>query len=115
MLEKLPGESSLFDIDCSYLLATAETITGTPTLAALPTPGGADNLTIGGVTVNAAPITYDDGRTAAIGKVIQARISGGGVVAGQTKRTYAVTATFSTSNGNTLQAKARLDVLSLEP
>lgn len=113
MLEKFPGESALFDFDCTYLLATAETITGTPTLAFLPALTGPDALTFGAAAVNAAPVTYDDGRVAAIGKVIQVRISGGTSATDQVKRQYAVAATFTTSAGNTLTAKALLDVLSL--
>lgn len=115
MLEKFPGESAVFDIDCSYLLATAETITGTPTMAQLPVLTGGDALTFGAPVVNTEAVTYADGRVAAIGKVVQVRISGGTSASDQTNRTYAVTATFSTSAGNTLVAKALLDVLNVGP
>lgn len=65
--------------------------------------------------VNAAPVTYPDGRVASIGKVVQVRISGGSASNAKDSRRYSVTATIGTSDGNTLQAKALLSVMPLEP
>lgn len=112
-LEKYPGESTVFDLDCSEILAAGETITGTPAMSFLPALSGGDALVFGAPLVNAAAVTYPDGRVVAVGKVIQVRISGGTAATDQVKRKYAVAATFSTSSGNTLTAKALLDVLSL--
>lgn len=114
MLEKYPGESALFDIDCSELLAAGETITGTPTMAHYPT-GGDNDLTFGAPEVNQVPITYADGRTAPAGTVVQVRISGGSLANNVDDRRYSVTATFTTSNSNTLQAKALLTVKQVYP
>ena len=115
MLEKLPGESTIFDIDCSALLADAETITGTPAMTFLPALTGPDALTFGTALVNGAAVTYPDGQVAAIGKVVQVRISGGTCEATQRQRYYSVIATFSTSAGNTLVAKPLLAVLTTNP
>lgn len=112
MLEKYPGESAMFDIDCSNLLASGETITGTPTMAYTPNGmAGGDALTFGTPTVNATPVTYPDGRVAAVGKAIQVRISGGTARGTKDGRKYAVRATFDTSAGQTLVASAMLNVL----
>lgn len=115
MLEKFPAESALFDLDCTELLDDGETITGTPTMSFLPALGGGDALTFGTPAVNAAPVTYNDGRVAAIGKVVQVRISGGTSEATQRQRYYSVAATFTTTAGNTLVAKALLAVLTMNP
>lgn len=115
MLEKFPGENALFDIDCSDLLAATETITGTPTLAFLPALTGGDALVFGVPTVNAAAVTYPDGSVAAIGKAIQVRISGGTSTSASVPRAYAITATFTTTAGNTLVAKASLQVMAVGP
>jgi len=114
MLEKYPGESALFDIDCSELLAAGETITGTPTVAGLPNVSP-DALTFGSPVVNVTAVTYPDGRTVAAGKVVQVRISGGTALNTKDPRRYAVTATFTTSLNNTLVAKALLNVLPVGP
>jgi hypothetical protein len=115
MLEKFPGESAVFDIDCSQLLATSETITGTPTMSQLPALTGGDVLTFGSPLVNTQAVTYSDGRVAAIGKAIQVRISGGTAANTKDSRHYSVIATFSTSAGNTLVARALLSVLPADP
>ena len=115
MLEKFPGESAMFDIDCSQLLGTGVTITGTPTMSFLPALTGGDGLTFGTPTVNTQAVTYSDGRTVAAGKVVQVRISGGTAANSKDSRVYAVAATIATSDGNTLQAKALLNVLPLYP
>ena len=60
MLEKFPGESALFDIDCSQLLGASETILGTPTLAFLPALVGGDALTFGTPAINTEAVTYTE-------------------------------------------------------
>lgn len=115
MLEKYPGESAVYDLDCSQLLATGETITGTPAMSFLPALSGGDALTFGTPAVNTGAITYTEPtgetRTVAAGKVIQVRISGGTAASSTAKRLYYVAATFSTNLGNTLVCKAVLQML----
>lgn len=115
MLEKYAAESAIFTIDCSQLLAAAETITGTPTMAFLPALTGPDALTIAAPVVNTQAVTMPDGRTVAAGKAIQVRISGGTPSTDTQARTYAVTATFNTSTSQTLVAKSLLQVLPISP
>lgn len=119
MLEKFPAEAATFNIDCSDLLPSGVTITGTPTMSFLPALSGGDALTFGSPTVNSQAVTFTepDGttRTAPIGTVIQVRISGGTSASNQTQRSYSVLAQFTASNGDTLVAKALLAVLSTAP
>lgn len=115
MLEKYPGESALFDIDCSQMLETGETITGTPAMSFLPALTGGDALTFGVPNVNTSAITYSDGRVAPAGTVVQVRISGGTAANTVDPRKYSVAATFSTSASNTLVGRAILAVLPMEP
>ena len=115
MLEKYPGESALFDIDCSQLLAAGETVTGTPAMSFLPALTGGDALTFGTPAINASPVVYTEAdgttRTVAAGKVVQVRVSGGTATSSTDPRKYFVAATFATSAGNTLVAKAELRLL----
>jgi hypothetical protein len=118
-LEKYPGTSDVYDLDCSVMLPSSVTITGTPTMSFLPVLTGGDALTFGVAIVNTVPIDYteSDGstRTVAAGKVIQVNISGGSVPDKQTRRDYAVAATFTGSNGKTYVAKANMQVLTMFP
>jgi hypothetical protein len=114
-LEKYPAESVVFDIDCTALLASSEVIQGTPSMAWLCDVAGATALTFAAAQVNSAPVTYPDGVTAAAGKVVQVKISGGAVAAGSPLTTYAVTATFGTSLGNTMVGRSILRVLNPAP
>ena len=79
ILEKRLSESLVYDIDCSPSLAANETITAVAT----PT---ADNggVTFGVPVSNSVPVTYPDGVTAGVGKVVQVRITGGVIPAGST-------------------------------
>jgi len=116
MLEKFPGESALFDIDCTDLLAAGETITGAPVMSQLPAGlTGSDALTFGAAQVNTQAVTYPDGRVAAIGKALQVRISGGTAKNAVDSRHYSVIATLTTTAGNTLVARAILSVMPPDP
>lgn len=69
-----PGESVLRYIDFTYVMPSAETLTGTPTVAAQEGSG----LTLGSPVVNTATITeLETGRVIAIGKAVQVRMSDG--------------------------------------
>lgn len=107
-LEKRTSESIQYDINCSFLLDSGETVTGIPVISA-----DQSGLVLGAATVNAAIINYDDGTSAAIGKVIQVRISGGLIPFGQTSQLYTIRAVFTTSSSNTREATVLLNVTNL--
>lgn len=71
-ITKHPSESVLYAIDFTELLASGETLSGTPTVAGSPS-----GLTIGTPAVNTGTVVDDEGNTIAIGKAVQVRISGG--------------------------------------
>lgn len=114
-LEKYPTESVTFEIDCSGQLAASELITGEVQMSADPALTGDDALAFRLPVVNSSPITYGPGKTVPAGKIVQVRISGGSVPNGQRQRAYSVLATFETSLGNTVVAKATLIVKSTKP
>jgi hypothetical protein len=114
-LEKYPGSSDLYDFDFTGVLASAETLVSVDLVEALPLLTGTDALTFGSKTINTASVTYPDGVVAAIGKVVQVRISGGNADVGQPKRNYAISLTCTTSLGNTPVIKADMAVLTKSP
>ena len=111
-LEKFAGESAKFDLNCTDNLSTGDTITGTPTMSFLPALTGGDALVFGTPVVNTVAVTYSDGKTGKIGGVIQVNISGGTPENSTSARMYTVLATFNTTLGYTLVARAKLAVLS---
>lgn len=110
-LQKYPGEDAFFHINCAKLLDPGATIVGTPAMAFLPALTGPDALTFGTPQVNTAPVTWPDGTSADAGQVVQVKIAGGQPDPKRVGRPYSVTATFSTSNGDTLVARVNLLVL----
>jgi hypothetical protein len=115
-LTKYPGSGSeIYDLDCTARLAAAETLVSVDSMSFLPALMGADALLFGATSINASQIVYEDGVVAAVGKVVQVRISGGTSETNQPKREYSVIATCTTSAGNTLVVKAPLHVLTLAP
>lgn len=105
ILEKRTSESIGYDINCSQLLNSAETISGSISISSDTT-----GLTFGLPVANSQVIAYDDGSTAAIGKVVQVRISAGTIPTGKTERIYTLRVLFSTSDGNTREATVLLKV-----
>lgn len=111
-LEKRSSEGVLFDIDCSLLLASGETITSVTSITAEPVTTPA--ITFGSPVINAAPVTYTDAfgstRIAAIGKVAQVQISGGKIAAGAQVQDYIIRAKLATSlnNPGPVEATVRL-------
>ena len=87
-LTKAAVEFVTESIDLTGLLATSETLTGTPTVTA--TPAG---LTLGTPSVNTTALTDSDGNTIAIGKAVQIDISGG------SRGRYELTVSCGTSAG----------------
>lgn len=66
---KHPGETRNLAIDCTELLDSDETFTGTPTFSA-------SGLTFSGAKTNSTAATIRN-RTVAVGKALQASVSGG--------------------------------------
>ena len=99
-LSKRSFDNVSCDINCSNVLAAGETITGTVTASVAP----AGELVLGSPVVNTVAVTYPDGTTAAIGKVVQVRVSGGSIKTGQDSQDYVIRLHFSTSAGNQLEA-----------
>ncbi len=105
ILEKRTSEAIWYDIDCTYILDTLETITSV-TLVTADQIG----LSLLGPAINPAPITFSDGQVAAIGKVISVQISGGIIPAPQINQLYTIRALFVTNEGNTREATVLLNV-----
>jgi len=104
ILEKRTFDRRVFDIDCSELLDTAETISSVTAITA--DQGG---FTFGTPAVNAAAVEYpDENRTVAIGKVIQVRIEDGAVPAGKNELLCTIRARFATSLNPRLEATVLL-------
>jgi hypothetical protein len=106
VLDKRTRDVRIYDIDCTDLLALAETITSVTSVAA---DQGA--LTFGTPTINAAQISYADGRTAAIGKVIQVQISAGTIPTGQSNLQCTVRALFATNVSSAVEATVVLRLI----
>lgn len=106
-LEKRSSESVIFDVDCSQLLASGETISSVSSVSA--TPSG---LSFGLPVVNTAPVTYTDAfgstRTAAIGKVVQVQISAGSIPANAQTQDFIVRVKVVTSLNPLVEATVRL-------
>ena len=104
ILEKRTYDRRVFDIDCSELLDTAETISSVTAITA-----DRGELVFGVASVNSAEVEYpDENRTAAIGKVIQVRIDDGEIPAGKTELLCTIRARFATSLNPRLEATVQL-------
>lgn len=91
-LSKRSFDAVTCDINCSNVLAAAEKIVGAVTVLVSP-PG---ELVVANPVINTAAVTYPDGTTGAIGKVVQVRVSGGKVKTGEVSQDYTVRLQFST-------------------
>jgi len=69
---KMAGEVLDYAADFGELLDASETLTGTPTVTALPA-----GLTIGTPAVNSTALTDPEGNTIGIGQAVQVQIAGG--------------------------------------
>lgn len=105
ILQKRTTEDIWYNIDCTNLLEPYETITSITGITADQT-----GLTFSGAAVNDAPVTFPDGYTAAIGKVISVYISAGVVLAGDTYQIYTIRPVFVTNAGNTRESTVLLNV-----
>ena len=109
-LKKRTSEDIWFDMDCTNLLNTSETITSVVSVAADQT-----GLTFGSPVINGQAITYPDGRAAAIGKVIRVKIAGGSISAGAKENRYTVRAVFNTNDGSNKREATVVMVVTNEP
>lgn len=105
ILEKRTSESIYYDIDCTYILDTLETIDNVISVLA-DQPG----LVILGPAINPIPITFPDKQVALAGKVISVQISDGVIPAPQINQLYTIRALFETTDGNTREATVLLNV-----
>ena len=106
-LEKRSAESVTYDLDFSQLLAAGETIASVTALIAepvTPTP-----LTFGAGVVNTLAVTYAD-HVAAIGTVVQVRISGGMVKPTLQVQDYIVRCRVVTSVNPVVEGTVRLQL-----
>lgn len=111
ILVKRSSESRLFDIDCSSLLGSTETIGSVASIAAEPTTVPA--LAFGSPSVNTNPVTYVDedtglSRVVAAGKVIQVQISGGAIPAALQSQLYVIRPKFATNLDPVVEATVQL-------
>lgn len=108
ILEKRTSESIYYDIDCTYILDTLETIDSITSVLS-DQPG----LVILAPAVNPIPITFPDKQVAVIGKVISVQISEGIIPEPQINQLYTIRALFETSDGNTREATVLLNVTNI--
>ena len=105
ILEKRTTESIFYDIDCTNLLDTNETISSITSVTSDQT-----GLTLSNQAVNTSPVTFSDGVIAGIGKVISIYISAGIIPTGSINQIYTIRPVFSTSEGNVREATVLLNV-----
>ena len=105
VLEKRTSEAIFYDIDCTNLLDVIETITSVTSVLS-----DQIGLTFLGAAINSDLITFPDGYSAAIGKVISVQISGGAIPTPQVNQLYTIRALFVTSEANTREATVLLNV-----
>lgn len=108
ILEKRTSEAIYYDIDCTYILDTLETISSVTSVTA-----DQEGLVILAPAVNPIPITFPDGQIAAIGKCISVQISEGIIPEPQINQLYTIRALFETTKGNTREATVLLNVTNI--
>lgn len=108
ILEKRTSEIIFYDIDCTNLLEVTETIT-----SIISVTSDQEGLVMLAPAINAQPVTFSDGITAAIGKVISVQISEGVIQPPQINQLYTIRALFMTSENNTREATVLLNVTNL--
>ncbi|MGF6837087.1 hypothetical protein QF001_000954 [Paraburkholderia youngii] len=93
---KDPRETVVLTFDATLMLASGETLTGTPTVQ-ITTVSGSDatpSLVVANMTINAAALSFV-GKTIAVGAAVQAVAS-----AGNFASQYLIAITCQTSNPN---------------
>jgi len=108
ILEKRTTESIWYDIDCTNILDTTETILSITSITSDQT-----GLVFTAPAINSSPVTFPNGVIAAIGKVISVYISGGIVSSGATNQVYTIRPIFNTSEDNIREATVLLNVTNI--
>ena len=108
ILEKRTTESIWYDIDCTHILDTTEIITSITSITA-----DQEGLVFLAPAINVVPVTFPDGITAAIGKVISVQISEGTIPTGATNQIYTIRPLFDTSDGNIRESTVLLNVTNI--
>lgn len=108
VLEKRTSETIAYDIDCTNILDPEEIIETVE-----PIEADQAGLTFSAPAINAAPVIFPDGVTAAIGKVISVFIGGGIIPTQQVNQLYTIRAVFNTSENNTREATVLLNVTNI--
>ena len=96
-ITKQPTEVIAAFMDFTDLLASGETLTGTPVATVTGDDTVFDDANVTGETVNTGEVTRDDGSTVAIGKGVAMTLAGVGTDAAR----YRVQVTVGTSNSQT--------------
>ena len=105
ILEKRTTESIFYDIDCTHLLDTNETISSITSITSDQT-----GITFSNQAINSVAVTFSDGTTAAIGKVISVLISAGTIPNGAINQIYTIRPLFVTNESNIREATVLLNV-----
>ena len=108
ILEKRTTEVIWFDINCTNILDTTEVITSITSITA-----DQSGLVFTAPAINSQPVTFPDGTTAAVGKVISVQISAGTVPSGSTNQFYTIRPIVVTNEGNTREPTVILNVTNI--
>ena len=108
VLEKRTSEAIFYDIDCTNILDTVETI---QTITSIESDQ--DGLTFSGQAINANSVVFPDNSVAAAGKVISVQIAGGIIPDPQVNQLYTIRAIFNTTENNTREATVLLNVTNI--
>jgi hypothetical protein len=108
ILEKRTSETIYYDIDCTLILNTGETIT-----TVISVEADQEGLVILAPAVNGAPVVFPDGTIGAIGKVISVQISEGTIQPKQINQLYTIRAIFNTTLGNIREGTVLLNVTNI--
>jgi hypothetical protein len=108
VLEKRTTEIIWYDIDCTNILDTNETLTAIESITS-----DQAGLVFTAPAINTQPVTFSDGTTALSGKVISVQISGGVVPSGATNQLYTIRPIATTSEGNTREPTVILNVTNI--
>lgn len=106
ILEKRSTDSRRFDIDCSLLLNSGETISSVATPTVLPVTN--PPIAFGTPVVNTTSANYTDAygytRTVPAGQVVQVQISGGAIPSSSRTQRYTLRFLLSTNQNPAIEA-----------
>lgn len=112
VLDKRTYDERLIDVDFSDLLDPDETLVS----CSAPVDADSAGLAFGTPVINQGPVAYPQlGRSAGPGKVVQAMVSGGELLAGEPSRTCTVRFRAQTSLGQKLEATVAIRLIDSPP